>query len=287
VPGNRGLTPIFRAVGAVGMLLAGLFIAGVVFPLSSQLRRNRITRGWSRLLLRVCGMRLRTTGASLDPQLAAEGMAPWTLGRLILANHISWIDVFAIDATIPSRFVAKAEIGRWPVAGWLVTLSGVLYVERGRRHAVAAINHKVRERLHAGETVVVFPEGTTTDGSTLMPFHSNMVAPALELGCELWPVALRYTEDGAPSDAAAFVGDMDLVTCLWNIFRARKLAVEVALLPPLRVSAGETRHHLARRARAAIAAHLGLPAEEPTPAPAPDDADKPPAVASAAASAAQ
>ncbi|MFN7570348.1 MAG: lysophospholipid acyltransferase family protein [Betaproteobacteria bacterium] len=269
------------------MLLAGLAIGAGVFPWQSQRARNRIIRRWSRVLLWVCGLRLRVTGVPLDPQIAATGMAPWSQGRLVLANHISWIDVFAIDATIPSRFVAKAEIGRWPVAGWLVTLSGVLYVERGRRHAVAAINHKVRERLHVGETVVVFPEGTTTDGSTLLPFHSNMVAPALELGCELWPVALRYTEDGTPSDAAAFVGDMNLVTCLWNIFCARKLEVEVALLPPLRAAAGETRHHLTQRARAAIAAQLGLPAEEPTPAPAPDGADKPPAAASAAASAVQ
>ncbi|MCS7100215.1 MAG: 1-acyl-sn-glycerol-3-phosphate acyltransferase, partial [Burkholderiaceae bacterium] len=187
---------------------------------------------------------------------------PGTKGRLLLANHVSWIDVFAILSTLPCRFVAKAEIGRWPLLGWLVTLVGTLYIERGRRHAVAAINQRVRERLAAGEAVAVFPEGTTTDGSTLLPFHANLLAPALELGCEVWPLALRYTDGGRPTRAAAFVGEMALPTSLWNILTARELQIEVALLAPIATNpGGHTRHEVAARARARIAEYLGLAVE--------------------------
>jgi 1-acyl-sn-glycerol-3-phosphate acyltransferase len=283
------LAPL-RIVLLLAHVLDGIAITGLIFPWLSQPRRNRIVRAWSRLLLALCGARLRVTGVPLDARLARDGTLPGLSGRLLLANHVSWIDVFAILATLPARFVAKAEIGRWPLLGWLVTLVGTLYIERGRRHAVAAINHRVRDRLRAGESVVVFAEGTTTDGFSLLPFHSNLIAPALEVGCDIWPVALRYREAGEPTRAAAFVGAMALPTSLWNILVARDLEIEVALLTPIGTNpGGQTRHHLAAMARTAIARHLGLP-EEPqqTPfRPAPATADKTPERARAAANASQ
>ncbi len=254
----RALIASLRIVVLLAHVLVGLAIALAIFPWQSQRRRNPTIRRWSRVLLAICGARLRITGAALDPQLARHGMVDWAPGRLLLSNHISWIDVFAIHATSPSRFVAKAEIGRWPLLGWLVTLVGTLYIERGRRHAVAAINHRVRDHLKAGETVAVFPEGTTTGGTELLPFHSNLIAPALEIGCDVWPIALRYTERGRPSRAAAFVGDTGLLGSLWNILVARGLEVEVALLAPIVTTADRNRHHVAQAALEAIAAHLGL-----------------------------
>jgi 1-acyl-sn-glycerol-3-phosphate acyltransferase len=182
---------------------------------------------------------------------------------LVLANHVSWIDVFAINAVTPCRFVAKAEIGRWPLLGALVTRSGTLYIERGRRHAVASMNHRVREHLKAGETIVVFPEGTTSDGTGLLPFHSNLLAPAVEVGAPVWPLALRYTERGMPSTAAAFVGDMGLVTSLARTLAARDLVIRITVLPAIEVTHHENRHAVARAARVAIAGALGLAAADP------------------------
>jgi 1-acyl-sn-glycerol-3-phosphate acyltransferase len=259
------LAPI-RVLALLALIALGLAVAATVFRGLAQPRRNRIIRGWSRLLLAICGTRLRVTGLPLSAAVARTGIEAGGQGRLLLANHISWIDVYAIHAACPSRFVAKAEIGQWPVVGTLVTLTGVLYIERGRRHAVAQINHRVRDRLRAGETVAVFPEGTTTEGDRLLPFHANLVAPALEVGCPIWPVALRYTEAGRPSAAAAFVGDMGLVTSLWNTLLARRFEVEVAFLPPVLAAQGETRHHVAERARVAIAGYLGIPLADTRPA---------------------
>jgi len=281
-----------RAIVLLLHIVAGIAITGLVFPLLRQPARNRIVRAWSRGLLAICGTRLAVTGMALDPQLARHGIVPHRAGRVLLSNHISWIDVFAILATVPSRFVAKSEIGRWPLLGWLVTLVGTLYIERGRRHAVAAMNHRVRERLREGETIAVFPEGTTTDGFSLLPFHSNLIAPVLETGCEIWPVALRYTERGVHSAAAGFVGEMGLITSLWNILVARDFVVEVACLVPVPATAGGTRHELAKIARAAIAGHLGLAdgpvlvktAQDPapaTPVPADSEPERSPAPASA------
>lgn len=255
----RYLLAPLRLAGLLVLLLAGLAIAGLGYPWLSQPRRNRITRGWSALLLAVCGARLRVRG-DLPAPLARTGMVPGQPGRLLLINHISWIDIFAINAALPARFVAKAEIGRWPLLGTLVTLAGTLYIERGRRHAVHAVNHKVAEHLRAGESVALFPEGTTTDGSELLPFHSNLIAPVMEAGGQVWPVALRYTEEGRPSRAAAFVGDDTLARSIWNILTARRLAVEVALLDPLAAD-GEThptRHHVGQAARQRIALYLGI-----------------------------
>ena len=253
-----------RLLGMLLLLVAGLLTALLVFPWQTQPRRNRIIRGWSRLLMATCGVRVRVLG-ELPDELARTGMLAGSSGRLLLVNHISWIDIFALDAVLPSRFVAKAEIGAWPVMGTLVTLAGTLYIERGRRHAVHAMNHRVRDRLRAGESVAVFPEGTTTDGLALLPFHSNLVAPAMEVGCDVWPVALRYTQDGRPSQAAAFIGDTTLVASMWQIVIARRLEVEVAFLAPVPTNSGThpTRHHVAQAARAAIAAHLGLEVPPP------------------------
>ncbi len=188
-------------------------------------------------------------GSRFRSHLQRDGIDPQTIGRLALANHVSWMDIFAINAVLPSRFIAKAEIGQWPLLGMLVSGGGTLYIERGRRHAVAAMNKTVREHLKLGETIVVFAEGTTTDGSELLPFHSNVIAPALEVGAAIWPMAIRYTERGKRSSAAAFIGEMGLFTSLAQILVADQLIVEVAVLPPISTSDAANRHgDRARRA---------------------------------------
>jgi 1-acyl-sn-glycerol-3-phosphate acyltransferase len=252
-----------RAMLFVLHVVAGLVTVLLVFPLVDLPTRNRINRAWSRALLAICGARLLVDGVPIPPRVRQTGLEPSGIGRLVLANHISWIDVFALNAATPCRFVAKAEIGRWPLLGALVTRSGTLYIERGRRHAVAAMNHKVRDHLKAGETVVVFPEGTTTDGTLLLPFHSNLAAPAIDVGAPVWPVALRYTDAGVPTDAAAFIGEMGLLTSLARILTARELAIRITVLPAIEATHHGNRHAIARAAREAIAVALGAAVEVP------------------------
>ncbi|HKO66328.1 MAG TPA: lysophospholipid acyltransferase family protein [Burkholderiaceae bacterium] len=254
----RWLLAPFRAIVLSAHVLVGVAIVLTIFPFADQIARNRINRNWSRVLIAVCGARVVCGGVAIAAHLQSGGIDPVHMGRLALANHVSWLDIFAINAMLPSRFIAKAEIGKWPLLGLLVSRSGTLYIERGRRHAVAAINKKVREHLKLGETIVVFAEGTTTDGSVLLPFHSNVIAPALEVGASIWPIAIRYTERGRRSLAAPFVDEMSLLTSLVKILVADQLVVEVAPLSPISNSDAADRHKTARAARSAIAQHLGL-----------------------------
>ncbi len=255
----RYLLAPLRVAAIVLHILVGLGIAFIAFPLSrTQATRNRINHGWSRWVLRLCGARLRVSGQPISDELASTGMTPDSIGRLLLSNHISWIDIFAINAAMPCRFVGKAEIVSWPVIGPMVKHSGTLFIERGRRRALAMVNDAVQGRLRAGESIVVFPEGTTTRGDRLRPFHSNLLAPAVEVKCPVWPVGLRYTERGRFSDVAAFVGEMGLVTSLAKMLVADELEIEVAFLPALDASASQNRHALARAAHAALSAHFGL-----------------------------
>ena len=248
------LLPI--AAMAVALQLAwGLVVAAVVMPWLPQPSRNRLIKLWSRLLLLVVGTRLRVIGAPIEPRVAATGIDGG--GRLLVANHVSWLDVYAIDAVVPSRFIAKSEITRWPVVGWLVTLVGTLFLERGRRHAVATINRTLGAHLALGESIAIFPEGTTTDGSMLLRFHANLIQPALDHGAEIRPVAISYTQDGEPSPAAAYIGDMTLVGSILRVLLAPRLTVTVEWLPPVRVEDGN-RHAVGRVARQAIAAALDL-----------------------------
>lgn len=259
----RWLLAPLRAVVFSAHVLLGVAIVLVIFPFAGQIARNRISRAWSRVLIALCGARVVAGGIAIPAHLQRDGLDPRAIGRLALANHVSWMDIFAINAVLPSRFIAKAEIGQWPLLGVLVSRGGTLYIERGRRHAVAAMNKTVREHLKLGETIVVFAEGTTTDGSGLLPFHSNVIAPALEVGAAIWPVAIRYTERGKRSTAAAFIGEMGLFTSLAQILVADRLIVEVAVLPPVSTSEAADRHSIARAARAAIAEKLGLESQPP------------------------
>ncbi|MEG2155660.1 MAG: lysophospholipid acyltransferase family protein [Burkholderiaceae bacterium] len=256
----RVVLALLRALGLCGFLLGLLSVTVFVFPWVSQSARGRQSRWWARLLLGIAGVRLRVSGRELPVELSFTGVEAGSQGRLVLANHISWLDIFALTAVLPARFVAKAEIGRWPLVGAMVTAAGTLYIERGRRHAVASMNDHVVTHLKRGETVAVFPEGTTTLGDTLLPFHSNLVAPAIEVGGEIWPVALRYTEAGEFSRVASYAGELTLVQSIWQIVQARELEVEIAFLPVVPAH-GATRHALTEAARMSVASHLGLAVE--------------------------
>ncbi|HRA79808.1 MAG TPA: lysophospholipid acyltransferase family protein [Burkholderiaceae bacterium] len=174
-----------------------------------------------------------------------------------LANHTSWLDVFLLMSIAPSLFVAKTEIARWPVLGTLVSRVGTLFIERGKRHAVHRLNRRIAEALGDGLRVTVFPEGTTSDGRQLLPFHGNLVEAALHTRAPVIPVGLRYLDrEHRPTDAAVFIGRMAFVTSLARILSAPAIVAEVRPLAP---AEGQTRQGIAEAARRAIAECLSLP----------------------------
>jgi 1-acyl-sn-glycerol-3-phosphate acyltransferase len=282
--GLRLIAPISIAAAFVHVAL-GLLYALLTFSWIGPRGRDAAIMAWSRILLLIIGVRLESKGLPPSPSGSRAGpssspLSPLpgssssplprsgrgvggegSLGSLLLINHTSWLDVFSIAAVVPARFVSKAEIGRWPLVGWLAVVVGTLFVERGRRHAVVRTNQVVAERLRSGQVIGLFPEGTTTDGSRLLPFHANLVQPAIDLGAPLRPVGVRFTQRGEFSRVAMFVGEMNLMQSLWRVVTAPHLAVELHWLPPID-PLPSNRHAAASAARAAIAHALGVPLDE-------------------------
>ena len=231
-------------------LFEGLATTIVVFPwLSPDSRRHRV-RHWSARLLRMLKVEIRIVGALHDGG-----------NVLIVANHVSWLDIFVLNSVRPMRFVAKSELARWPLLGRLVRDVGTLFVERARRHDAHRVAVEAREALAAGDIVAVFPEGTTTDGTQLLPFKSSLLQPIVNAQGALQPVAMRYRgADGALSTAAAYVGDTTFLASFWRICGERGIAVEL-IMPPALPAQGRHRRELASSAEAAIREALGLPPE--------------------------
>lgn len=229
----------------VGLHLAsGIAISASVMRACNAQRRARICQWWSGRLLHVLGVELRTHGA------APGGPC------LVVANHISWLDVFALSAWRPMRFVCKSDVRQWPFIGWLVWRNEAIFVERGARTAIAQTNRAIVAALQAGNSVAVFPEGTSTDGTRVLPFHAATFQNAIDLRCEIRPLALRYLDaHGARSTAAAYCNDISFMASLRTIANGERLAVEIVALEPQQ-SDGLHRRELATRTHAAITTRL-------------------------------
>jgi 1-acyl-sn-glycerol-3-phosphate acyltransferase len=234
---------IVRASRVMLHVVQGLATTGLVFPLLGIPERRVLIRRWSRQLLRMLRVSTRIEGLP-------EGGLPGNL--LIVANHVSWLDIFAVHAVRPSRFIAKSEVRRWPVLGQLVAGCGTLFVDRGRRRDAHRINEQARDALVAGDTIAIFPEGTTSDGRSVLPFRSSLLQPIVDARGHLQPVAIRYLEPGgAQSDAPAYVGETTFLDSFWQVLGERSLVVELTFGPRLTAHARH-RGELARQAEAII-----------------------------------
>lgn len=197
-----------------------------------------MNRRWSRMLMCLCGIRVTVSG---QPRLHGPVM--------LVANHVSWVDIFVLNGVRPTAFVAKSDIRGWPVIGWLVAGAGTVFIERGQRHAVRAAGEALRQRFLAGEAVGLFPEGTTSPGYDVQPFHASLFEAAIQAGADIQPVALRFFHRGRRSDYFSFVGEQNLMQNLWCLLGTRGARVEVVFLEPMD---GE---RCRRDGRAKVAAH--------------------------------
>lgn len=237
---------VFRACRLTLHLFYGMLLA-VIYPHLNHDRQRRTLKSWSRKLLAILNIGIQIEG---QQPTRSEG------GCLIVANHVSWLDIFVLNAIHPSRFIAKSEVRGWPVIGWLCRRSGTIFIERATRRDTSKINRHVGLLLKQGACIGLFPEGTTTDGKQVGHFHSSLIQPAIDAGVRLCPIALRYRgEEGKPSSAAAFIGETTLAHSIWQILRCRQLNASVVFTTAL-PTAGENRRVLARAAQAAIAQGL-------------------------------
>ncbi len=237
---------LWRLLHAATHSLHGLLIVLLYFPALPVAARQTRIAWWSAKLLRCLGLELRLSG-SFKPG-----------AKLIVANHVSWLDIIAIHSVCPqARFVSKAEVRTWPLLARLIDSASTLYIQRENRRDALRVVHRMAEAMLAGDTVAVFPEGTTGSGPALLPFHANLLQAAIATGAPVQAVALRYGDPGRRfSPAAAWVGDTTLLDSLWALARCDGLVVHldvVALLATVHAD----RRALASRLRALIGERLG------------------------------
>ena len=212
----------FRVIAKLLLLLRHIAIGWWTirrhFPQMDDAERGQHVQAWSLQVLKVFGITLRVHGTP-----PAQGPL------LLVANHISWLDIAVIHAAGYCRFVSKSDVKHWPIVGSLAEGAGTLFIERESRRDAMRVVHHMAERLRAGEVVAVFPEGTTGDGRSMLPFHANLLQAAISTDVAVLPLALRFVDvsTGALHFAPSFVGDETLVGSLWRTLAARNLGAEV------------------------------------------------------------
>ncbi len=196
---------------------------------------------WSGGMVRLCGLRTRTFGRPLtDPVL-------------LVANHVSWLDIEVIHSRVAAGFVAKAEIERWPVVGYMAKAGGTVFHRRGSGASQQQVVEAMTERLRAGGSVAIFPEGRTGPGVPVMPFHGRLLQAAVAAEVPIQPVAIRFQRDGRYHEAIPFRDGEPFLVNFLRILGEPAGDVEVHFLEPLRLD-GQGRSDLAREARTRIAA---------------------------------
>jgi 1-acyl-sn-glycerol-3-phosphate acyltransferase len=225
--------PAACGLGALRMVALGVVLLGglVVVPLL----RGAAVRALARTMLAVLGIRVARRGPSLKP------------GSLVVANHVSWLDILVLAATAPVRLVAKGEVGTWPGIGVLAGLSGAIFIDRSRPKALPSTVGEVTAALRAGRSVAAFPEGTTFCGLEQGRFRPALFQAAIDAGAPVVPVSITYD-----STAAAFIGDDTLWDSIRRVAALRSLSVTLVTAPALRPVPGADRRVLARAARASL-----------------------------------
>lgn len=209
---------MWRLWRALQHILVGLLTILFRFPRLSQEQKEIRVQVWSREMLARLGIRLVVKGTP-----AEQGPV------LLVANHISWLDITSLHAARYCRFVSKADVKKWPLIGALATGVGTLFIERESRRDAMRVVHHMADSLRAGDVLAVFPEGTTSDGVQLLPFHANLLQAAITAQAPVQPVALQFLDahTGQRSLAPCYVGDDTLLGSVWRTVRSKGITVQL------------------------------------------------------------
>lgn len=241
------MTRLWRLARVAAHFAQAAGVAGLGYPLMKPQRRRLALQRWSARLVRHLAARLTVHGKPPLPDAA-----PY----MLVANHVSWLDIFVINAAVPTRFVAKSEVRTWPVVGWLCVKADTLFIERERRRDLARLDEVLVNALRDDAGMGVFLEGTTTDGTTVLPFHSSLLRPAQQVNVPVVPVAIQYRRsDGSICTEAAYDGDKSVLDTLRLMLTQREIHVHIHFLPPL-TAVGVHRKVLAQQARELIVQRL-------------------------------
>jgi 1-acyl-sn-glycerol-3-phosphate acyltransferase len=214
-------------------VLIGLCIAAFIFPICSKKVRLNITNWWCASLLRCFNIQVKTFGKLPDAN---------TNKTMFIGNHISWTDIHAINSIIPVRFIAKIEIRSWPIFGYLVSKSGTLFINRSIRKDASRIVDMTTHSLLDLDNVCFFPEGTTTEGTHMLPFKSSITQSAIDAEAYIWPLTIYYPlPDRKPDINMAFAGETSMIESMFTMVKIKNPVVELHFAEPISCR-NQTRH---------------------------------------------
>ena len=222
-------------------------IALFILPSAKPRQRDIVISAWSKNLLAIFNIRVVVHGTPPDKD---------TVGAMFVSNHISWVDIHAINSIRATRFIAKAEVRNWPIFGWLAVKANTLFINRDKKQDVARVIENSTVSLLHGECICYFPEGTTTDGTELKVFKGSLIQAAINSEGYIWPVAVHYPNpDGSVNTEMAFAGETTLVESIWKIVSIRNPVVHLHFAPHIS-SKGHDRRGLTIMTRKSIESML-------------------------------
>lgn len=255
------LTPAVKVIGSErGLVLFKMFAlllelsrSGLVlwlrFPRLQPDQKLKEIQRWACKVLQI-----------LQVEVLFEGERPTPGASLVVANHVSWLDILVLQSQLPGLFVAKAEVRRWPLIGRMAQVCSTIFVERASRQSARSMVEDTLKALGQGYSVVAFPEGTSSDGSDLGVFHTNIFEAAIRARTPVQPVALGYfnAHTGLPDDTAHFIGAATLVSSLRKVMASSSIKASVHfggfILPQ-----GHNRKSLAMQAQQSIRRQMRPP----------------------------
>jgi lyso-ornithine lipid O-acyltransferase len=203
------------------MVLWTSFEAAIMFAMM-RLRGRVSPQQRAEWLQGVCRRTLRRVAV----EVRYDGEIP--SGGLIVANHLSYADILALSSLAPCAFIAKKQVRSWPIFGWIAATAGTLFVDRERKMETAAFNQQLDEALRSGLRIVLFPEGTSSDGSTVLPFRPPLFEPAIASAVAITPAWIGYeASSGSVANDICYWGDMTLVPHLFRMFAIRSITARV------------------------------------------------------------
>ena len=214
----RAVLALWKLLRGLLHVLRGMWWIHAHFPRLSAEQREMRVQVWAAQLLVLWGIQLRVLGQ------------PVTAGpALMVANHISWLDISVIHAARHCRFVSKSDIRDWPLVGLLATGAGTLFIERASRKDALRMVKDMADAMQEGDVVAVFPEGTTSDGRDLLPFHANLIQSAIQANVPVQPMSLKFVDarTGDTSFAPCYIGDDTLIGSVWRTLTAPPIVAVV------------------------------------------------------------
>ncbi|PPC94061.1 MAG: 1-acyl-sn-glycerol-3-phosphate acyltransferase [Methylotenera sp.] len=212
----------------IWLTMVGLFIAAIPLPLVNEYKRSRLIRWWCKSLLSAFNIRVIRSGFIPPTDRPLHNV-------MVVANHISWSDIHALNSVTPLKFIAKSEIKNWPIFGYLAKTNAI-FIDRTKRHEAANTVETLTENLKAGANVCLFPEGTTTTGNEVMPFKSSLIQAAIQAESTIYPVAIYYPHpNGGSNTQMAYAGQITLTESMRQVLLQRAPVVELRFLAPIQV----------------------------------------------------